>query len=53
VQPLLAIPPELTDGLAVVGLDGSGIPVEWHAVYRPDAASEVLDLITTIQQLRR
>lgn len=51
VQPRLSLPPELTDGLSVVPLEGDGIAVEWHSVSRPDASADVLDLIGTIRRL--
>jgi len=52
VQPRLAVPAELTEGLALVPLAGPGIPVEWHAVHRPEPAGAVLELIGTIAALR-
>jgi len=52
VQPRLSLPPDLTDGLAVVALQGDGIGVEWQAVHRPNPPEAVVDLIGSIRRLQ-
>ncbi len=51
VQPRLVLSPSVTNGLAVIPLEGRRIGVEWRAVHRSDPSGAVVELIESIRRL--